>query len=249
MKKIAYILAFLLLIILARPSEAQAGCCKRIHWGDLGLDYIEVWDLASESACADKCKSVPYSTTKWCQHVYTASGTANPSTKSCISPNSGCCQINYTPDVRMSESYDKGRLAYMVDSETECTYFCRDRQSCSHSYTRGTAIVGGACSVPVVPKSPSSAPTGLNGPHITNPLNTDNIPGLVANLISAFLKIIGALALIIFVYGGVLFLTAAGNDKRIDNARSTLLWAGIGLVVVFLSYILVGFFLQTLGVI
>lgn len=84
---------------------------------------------------------------------------------------------------------------------------------------------------------------------ITNPLNSNSIPGLIGNVISWLLKIIGALALALFFYGGFQWLTSAGNDKKVSAGKDTLFWAAVGLICVFLSYIAVGFILQTLGVI
>jgi hypothetical protein len=84
---------------------------------------------------------------------------------------------------------------------------------------------------------------------ITNPLNSNSIPGLVGNVISWLLKIIGALALALFFYGGFQWLTSAGNDKKVSSGTDTMFWAAVGLICVFLSYIAVGFILQTLGVI
>ncbi len=59
---------------------------------------------------------------------------------------------------------------------------------------------------------------------------------IVANGIRALLGVAGAIALLMFVYGGFLWMTAAGNDERIKKGKNTLLWASIGIVAMFLSY-------------
>ena len=84
---------------------------------------------------------------------------------------------------------------------------------------------------------------------ITNPLNSNSIPCLIGNVISWLLKIIGALALALFFYGGFQWLTSAGNDKKVSAGKDTLFWAAVGLICVFLSYIAVGFVLELFGVI
>lgn len=84
---------------------------------------------------------------------------------------------------------------------------------------------------------------------VTNPLNSNSIPGLIGNVISWLLKIIGALALALFFYGGFQWLTSAGNDKKVSAGKDTLFWAAVGLICVFLSYIAVGFVLEIFGVI
>jgi len=67
-------------------------------------------------------------------------------------------------------------------------------------------------------------------------------------IISKLLSILGAIALLVFIYGGFRWLTAAGNDKNIAAGKETLVWATIGIIVIFLAYIMVGFILQSLGV-
>jgi hypothetical protein len=97
----------------------------------------------------------------------------------------------------------------------------------------------------------AGGPGALNipGGHLTNPLNANHIPDVIGNVILKFLTILAGIALLMFVYGGFLWLTAAGNDKNIQAGRDTLTWATIGLFIIFLAYILVGFVLQAIGVV
>lgn len=72
---------------------------------------------------------------------------------------------------------------------------------------------------------------------IDNPLgNVTDVPTLVRNIVSVILGIVGAIALGMFVYGGFMWMTAAGNEQRITKGRETLTWATIGLLVIFSSY-------------
>jgi len=92
------------------------------------------------------------------------------------------------------------------------------------------------------------------GPAITvkldNPLgageNAKDIRVIIGNIIKVVLGLVGSLALVIFVYGGLLWMTSAGNAERIKSGRDTLIWASLGFIVIFTSYILVGFLLQTI---
>jgi hypothetical protein len=84
---------------------------------------------------------------------------------------------------------------------------------------------------------------------LTNPLNSGSIPSLISNVINWLLSIMGAIALAIFVYGGFMWLTSAGNDKKVAAGKDALKWAAIGLGCVFFSYIAVGFILELFGVI
>jgi hypothetical protein len=71
---------------------------------------------------------------------------------------------------------------------------------------------------------------------LENPLPTDNPHILIGRAISAILGLTGSLALLIFIYGGVVWLTSAGNPERIRRGRDALLWAMLGLVVIFSAY-------------
>jgi hypothetical protein len=42
-----------------------------------------------------------------------------------------------------------------------------------------------------------------------------------------------------FLMGGFAWLTAGGNEERVKKGSQTMLWAAIGVAVVFASYIIV----------
>ncbi len=75
---------------------------------------------------------------------------------------------------------------------------------------------------------------------LTNPLesNINSVPSLVGQVIKAVLGIIGAVALIIFVRAGGNYLFAYGNAEKISAATKSMLWAAVGIVIVFASYFL-----------
>jgi|GEM_PF-5700670 len=50
------------------------------------------------------------------------------------------------------------------------------------------------------------------------------------------LGIVGSIALLMFVLGGFIWLTSAGNPDRIQRGKSILIWATIGLFVIFAAY-------------
>ena len=77
---------------------------------------------------------------------------------------------------------------------------------------------------------------------LDNPLGTDASPQkLIGRVINAVLGIVGSLALLMFVYGGITWMTSAGNDEKVKKGKDILIWATIGLVIIFASYSLVNF--------
>lgn len=76
-----------------------------------------------------------------------------------------------------------------------------------------------------------------------NPLgNTaDGGPELYGRAIRLLLGFSGVAALLFFIWGGLVLLTSRGNADKIKQGRDTLVWAVIGLVVAFSSYIILRF--------
>jgi len=81
---------------------------------------------------------------------------------------------------------------------------------------------------------------------IENPLGQDDPRIIIGNIIRVVLGIVGSLALIIFIYGGLMWMTSSGNAERIKKGRDTLVWAAIGLMVIFGSYTVVNFVIQSI---
>lgn len=79
---------------------------------------------------------------------------------------------------------------------------------------------------------------------LTNPIGEENIPVLVNRAIKAVLGITGAAALVMFLYGGVLWMTAMGEEKRIKQGWDTMTWAALGMGAIFLSYAIVRLILK-----
>ena len=82
---------------------------------------------------------------------------------------------------------------------------------------------------------------------LKNPLgDIKDVPTIAGTVIKTLLGISGSFALLFFIYGGFLWLTAAGKTDRIDTGRKTLFWATIGLFFVFSSYIIANFIMNAI---
>ncbi len=97
-------------------------------------------------------------------------------------------------------------------------------------------------------KTPAPAPRKsitLNDPLKLN-AGGQEAQVLIGRVIQAILGLVGSIALLMFVYGGFMWMTAAGNDERVKKGKDVLVWASLGLAVIFASYIMVFFILKTL---
>lgn len=66
-----------------------------------------------------------------------------------------------------------------------------------------------------------------------------DIPQLVARIINWILPLTGSLLLVMFLYGGFLWMTAAGEADKVKKATQTMTNAVIGMVIVIGAYAIV----------
>lgn len=72
---------------------------------------------------------------------------------------------------------------------------------------------------------------------IPNPMGSVNTPeDLISNIIKTILGVTGSIALLMFVWGGFMWLTSAGNSERVQKGKNVFIWAAAGLLVIFSSY-------------
>ena len=69
---------------------------------------------------------------------------------------------------------------------------------------------------------------------------------VIARLIRTSLTVIGILTVILVIYAGFLWMTAAGNPEKVDKAKRILLNAGIGLVIIFSSIAITTFVINAI---
>ena len=60
----------------------------------------------------------------------------------------------------------------------------------------------------------------------------------VGGMISIVVGILGVVLVGLLVYGGILYMTSAGNEKRVESGKQVITWAIIGLVVVMSAFII-----------
>lgn len=78
------------------------------------------------------------------------------------------------------------------------------------------------------------------------PLSNTSVQKVISRVISAILGIVGALALALFVWGGMSWMLAAGDSAKIGKAKQTIVWAALGLIAIFSSYAVLNFVINAL---
>ena len=64
---------------------------------------------------------------------------------------------------------------------------------------------------------------------------------LVGTVVNWFLFFVGAVAVIMLIYGGFKYITSGGDSSNVTSAKNTILYAVIGLVVVVLAGTIINF--------
>jgi len=69
--------------------------------------------------------------------------------------------------------------------------------------------------------------------------------GVLTTVINVALYFIGGISVLMLIIGGVRYTMSAGNEKAVTAAKSTILYAVIGVIIALLAYAIVNFVLGT----
>lgn len=76
-------------------------------------------------------------------------------------------------------------------------------------------------------------------------LGSADLKETVVNIITFVLGLLGLIAVIMILYGGFIWLTAGGNEDKVDSAKKIISAAAVGLVVILISWAIVQFVINT----
>ncbi len=82
----------------------------------------------------------------------------------------------------------------------------------------------------------TNAPATPSGASLQNPIKADSVPELIGMVINSVLGIVGSLALLMFVFGGLTWMTSSGSQEKVKKGKDILIWSALGLVIVFGAY-------------
>jgi|GEM_PF-3981760 len=78
-----------------------------------------------------------------------------------------------------------------------------------------------------------------------NPLKLTNVNTLIGRVIAFFMGSIGTFALVLYIWAGFLWMTAAGNSERVASSKKVFIWTTLGVVVMLGSYLIIQFLFST----
>ncbi|MDD2656882.1 MAG: pilin [Patescibacteria group bacterium] len=274
MKKI-FFTKFLLFILFfcsslffnLRIAQAGTDTCAASH---PAVDGNPAWSCQSKFACgitlpATQCKTPDNIAQNSCQsNLCNAPGQGADiiccKTKWCLTPDNNCLIGNGTPcpgkmyDTEQS-CKDVAKTKWCFTSQKKCE-LKNDGSSCNSGQTfdkqedcvefiNSHDESSGSSATAVSTSSTFNAQAIVS---LENPIGTTDITQIFGNLIKVSLGILGSLALLVFIYGGFVWLTSAGSSEKVQKGTTAMVWAVMGIVVIFASYAIISVILQGLGV-
>ena len=115
------------------------------------------------------------------------------------------------------------------------------------SKTLGKIVAGALWLVPVIALAQTITPSSLGIEYGTiTGLGTRDIRETVAAIINVALGLLGIVAVVIIVAGGFLWMTAGGNEEKLDKARKMIFSGIIGLAIILSAYAIARFVIDKL---
>jgi hypothetical protein len=113
------------------------------------------------------------------------------------------------------------------------------------------AVYAADCSTNTANKIASGASSAVTGNTDANAIDcgdsstaTDGIRTLAGQIVNIFSIIVGIVSVIMIIYGGFRYVTSGGESSSVGNAKNTLIYAIIGLIIVALAQVIVHFVLS-----
>lgn len=79
------------------------------------------------------------------------------------------------------------------------------------------------------------------------PESIDGDGGVFQTVVNVLLFIVGAISVIMLIFGGIRYTTSGGDQGSVTAAKNTVMYAVIGIVVAILAYAIVNFVITALS--
>lgn len=70
---------------------------------------------------------------------------------------------------------------------------------------------------------------------------------LLLRIVNFFLTFLGVIAVLMVIYGGILYITAQGDSGKADKGKKIIMYAIVGIVIIMLSFALINTVLGGFG--
>lgn len=113
------------------------------------------------------------------------------------------------------------------------------------------ASVGAQCDTSNIGDPGTSGNATLNGINCAQgagtPATLFGEGSIFTTVVNIMLFIIGAICVIMLIWGGIRYTTSAGNSASVTSAKNTIMYAIIGLIIAFLAFAIVNWVLSSIS--
>ena len=71
--------------------------------------------------------------------------------------------------------------------------------------------------------------------------------GVFTQITNTVLYAVGIISVIMLIYGGLRYVVSGGDSKKVTDAKNTIMYAIIGLIISILAYAIVNFVISAIG--
>ncbi len=89
-----------------------------------------------------------------------------------------------------------------------------------------------------VPSASAQFSKGIEAAR-TPEMSTKPIGTTITEVVNIFLYFVGAVSVIVMIWGGFQYITSSGDSQKATTAKNTIMYAVIGIIVVVMSYAIV----------
>lgn len=73
------------------------------------------------------------------------------------------------------------------------------------------------------------------------------VNGVFTRITNTVLYAVGIISVIMLIYGGLRYVISGGDSKKVTDAKNTIMYAIIGLIISILAYAIVNFVINAVG--
>lgn len=108
-----------------------------------------------------------------------------------------------------------------------------------------STILGGAFTSPQVASAGDTF--GIDKVDKSTELGNEDLVTTVSDIIDVALGLLGIVAVVIILIGGFKYMTAGGNDEKVEDARSVIFSGIIGLAIILSAWAIARFVIESLS--
>jgi len=91
-----------------------------------------------------------------------------------------------------------------------------------------------------------AANTGHNVNTVGDNTKDRNLSGDITNIVNGVIAVLGIIAVVIIIFGGIQYMTSSGDSGKVKKAKDTILYGVIGLIICVLAFAITNFVIVNL---